>query len=93
MIALATLLTLINQVVGTPYIPVAILPPGPTLGAGFVGIECGDEAGRFFGDRFNTGNEETPWRLRAGNRPNALLIGWNGHHGGDAARWHARIQW
>ncbi|BBX72411.1 hypothetical protein MSHI_03170 [Mycobacterium shinjukuense] len=83
MIALATLLTLINQVAGTPYIPGGDSPAGTDCSglASWVSNAATDRP--VFGDRFNTGNEEAALVARGfqyGTAPNALVIGWNGRH-------------
>ncbi len=83
MIALATLLTLINQVSGTPYIPGGDSPAGTDCSglASWVSNAATDRP--VFGDRFNTGNEEAALAARGfqhGTAANALVIGWNGRH-------------
>ncbi|KZS64259.1 glycoside hydrolase [Mycobacterium ostraviense] len=83
MIAFATLLTLINQVSGTPYIPGGDSPAGTDCSglASWVSNAATDRP--VFGDRFNTGNEEAALAARGfqqGTAPNALVIGWNGGH-------------
>ncbi len=83
MIALATLLTLINQVSGTPYIVGGDSPAGTDCSglASWVSNAATDRP--IFGDRFNTGNEEAALAARGfqhGTAPNALVIGWNGRH-------------
>lgn len=83
MIALATLLTLINQVAGTPYIPGGDSPAGTDCSglASWVSNAATDRP--VFGDRFDTGNEEAALAARGfqqGTAPNALVIGWNGGH-------------
>lgn len=83
MIALATLLTLINQVVGTPYIPGGDSPAGTDCSELASWVSNAATARPVFGDRFNTGNEEAALAARGfqqGTAPNALVIGWNGHH-------------
>jgi hypothetical protein len=83
MFVLATLVTLIQQVSGTPYV---------TGGDSLHGTDCSGLAswvsnaatGRpVFGDRFNTGNEQAALSARGfqdGTAPGALVIGWNGRH-------------
>lgn len=83
MIVLATLLTLINQVSGTPYIVGGDSPAGTDCSglASWVSNAATDRP--VFGDRFNTGNEEAALAARGfqhGTAPNALVIGWNGRH-------------
>lgn len=83
MIALATLLTLINQVSGTPYIVGGDSPAGTDCSglASWVSNAATDRP--IFGDRFNTGNEEAALAARGfqhGTAPNALVIGWDGRH-------------
>ena len=83
MIALATLLTLINQVAGTPYIVGGDTPAGTDCSglASWVANAATDRP--MFGTRFNTGNEEAALLQRGfqyGTAPNALVIGWNGGH-------------
>lgn len=83
MIALATLLTLINQVVGTPYIPGGDSPAGTDCSELASWVSNAATARPVFGDRFNAGNEEAALAARGfqqGTAPNALVIGWNGHH-------------
>ncbi|MCV7079776.1 peptidoglycan endopeptidase [Mycobacterium szulgai] len=83
MIALATLLTLVNQVSGTPYIVGGDSPAGTDCSglASWVANAATDRPA--FGSRFNTGNEEAALLARGfqyGTAPNALVIGWNGGH-------------
>jgi hypothetical protein len=83
MIAVATLLALINQVSGTPYIPGGDSPAGTDCSglASWISNAATDRP--VFGNRFNTGNEEAALRSRGfqyGTAPNALVIGWNGGH-------------
>jgi hypothetical protein len=83
MIALATLLALVNQVSGTPYVPGGDSPAGTDC-SGLVSWVANAAADRpVFGNRFNTGNEEAALAARGfrhGTAPNALVIGWNGGH-------------
>lgn len=83
MIALATLLSLVNQVSGTPYIPGGDSPAGTDC-SGLVSWVANAASDRpVFGSRFNTGNEEAALLQRGfqyGTAPNALVIGWNGGH-------------
>ena len=83
MIAVATLLALINQVSGTPYISGGDSPAGTDCSglASWVSNAATDRP--VFGSRFNTGNEEAALLSRGfqyGTAPNALVIGWNGRH-------------
>lgn len=83
MIALATLLSLINQVSGTPYISGGDSPAGTDC-SGLVSWVANAASDRpIYGSRFNTGNEEAALLQRGfqyGTAPNALVIGWNGGH-------------
>jgi hypothetical protein len=83
MIVLATLMSLINQVSGTPYIRGGDTPAGTDCSglASWVANAATDRP--VFGSRFNTGNEESALLSRGfqyGTAPNALVIGWNGGH-------------
>jgi hypothetical protein len=83
MFALASLLALVNQVSGTPYIPGGDSPAGTDCSglASWVSNAATDRP--VFGDRFHTGNEERALLARGfkyGTAPNALVIGWNGRH-------------
>src|ERR1700751_5269418 len=83
MIALAALMALINQVSGTPYITGGDSPAGTDCSglASWVANAASDRP--VFGNRFNTGNEETALLQRGfqyGAAPGALVIGWNGGH-------------
>jgi hypothetical protein len=83
MIALATLLTLINQVSGTPYVTGGDTPAGTDCSglASWVANAATDRP--VFGSRFNTGDEEAALLQRGfqyGSAPDALVIGWNGGH-------------
>src|SRR5271166_4158619 len=83
MIALAMLLTLINQVSGTPYITGGVTPAGTDCSglASWVANAATDRP--IFGNRFNTGNEEAALLQRGfqyGSAPDALVIGWDGGH-------------
>jgi hypothetical protein len=83
MFVLATLMSLINQVSGTPYIAGGDSPAGTDCSglASWVANAATDRP--VFGNRFNTGNEEAALLARGfqhGTAPNALVIGWNGGH-------------
>lgn len=83
MFAIATLLTLVNQVSGTPYIPGGDSPAGTDC-SGLVSWVTNAATGRpIFGDRFHTGNIEQELLERGfqyGTRPGALVVGWNSSH-------------
>jgi hypothetical protein len=83
MFVLATLMTLIQQVSGTPYVPGGDSPAGTDCSglASWVSNMATDRP--VFGDRFHTGNEESALLARGfqyGTAPGALVIGWNGGH-------------
>ena len=83
MFVIATLMSLIGQVSGTPYIPGGDSPAGTDCSglASWIANAATDRP--VFGDRFNTGNEEGALLARGfqyGTAPNALVIGWNGGH-------------
>ena len=83
MFVLATLMSLINQVSGTPYIVGGDSPAGTDCSglASWVANAAADRP--IFGNRFNTGNEKAALLARGfqyGTAPNALVIGWNGGH-------------
>jgi len=83
MFVLATLMTLLQQASGTPYV---------TGGDSLSGTDCSGLVSwvsnmatdrPVFGDRFNTGNEESALLARGfkfGTAPGALVVGWNGGH-------------
>jgi hypothetical protein len=83
MFAIATLLTLVNQVSGTPYVSGGDSPAGTDC-SGLVSWVTNAATGRsVYGDRFNTGNIEGALRARGfqyGAQPGALVVGWNGGH-------------
>jgi hypothetical protein len=83
MFAIATLLTLVNQVSGTPYISGGDSPRGTDC-SGLVSWVSNAASGRpVYGDRFNTGNIEQALLARGfqyGTHPGALNVGWNGGH-------------
>jgi hypothetical protein len=83
MFVLATLMTLIQQVSGTPYVTGGDSPAGTDCSglASWVSNMATDRP--VFGNRFNTGNEESALLARGfqyGTAPGALVIGWNGGH-------------
>jgi hypothetical protein len=83
MVVLATLMSLINQVSGTPYVVGGDTHAGTDCSglASWVANAATDRP--IFGSRFNTGNEEAALLARGfqyGTAPNALVIGWNGGH-------------
>jgi hypothetical protein len=83
MVVLATLMSLVNQVSGTPYIAGGDSPAGTDCSglASWIANAASDRP--VWGDRFNTGNEEGALLARGfqyGSAPNALVIGWNGGH-------------
>jgi hypothetical protein len=82
-VVLATLMSLINQVSGTPYIVGGDSPTGTDCSglASWVANAATDRP--IYGNRFNTGNEEAALLARGfqhGTAPDALVIGWNGGH-------------
>jgi hypothetical protein len=83
MFVLATLMTLIQQVSGTPYVAGGDSPAGTDCSglASWVSNMATDRP--VFGDRFHTGNEESALLARGfqyGTAPGALVIGWNSGH-------------
>ncbi|WP_083408619.1 NlpC/P60 family protein [Mycolicibacterium rutilum] len=83
MFAIATLLTLVNQVSGTPYVSGGDSPAGTDC-SGLVSWVTNAATGRpVYGDRFNTGNIERELLERGfqyGTQPGALVVGWNSGH-------------
>jgi hypothetical protein len=83
MFVLATLMTLIHQVSGTPYVSGGNSPSGTDcsgLASWVSNVATGRSA---FDGRFDTRNEESALLARGfqyGTAPDALVIGWNGHH-------------
>lgn len=81
--ATATLLTLVNQVSGTPYVTGGDSPAGTDC-SGLASWVSNAATGRpVYGDRFNTGNQESALLARGfryGSEPGALNIGWNSGH-------------
>ncbi|MFV0495371.1 peptidoglycan endopeptidase [Mycobacterium sp.] len=83
MIALASLLALVNQVSGTPYIPGGMTPAGTDCSGLASWVANAASERPVFASRFNTGNEEAALLARGfqyGTAPNAVVIGWNGGH-------------
>ncbi|MCW2663944.1 MAG: hypothetical protein JWP83_5096 [Mycobacterium sp.] len=83
MVVIATLMSLINQVSGTPYVVGGDSPAGTDCSglASWVANAATDRP--IYGTRFNTGDEEAALLARGfqyGTAPNALVIGWNGGH-------------
>lgn len=82
-IATATLMTLVHQVSGTPYVTGGDSPAGTDC-SGLASWVANAATGRpIYGDRFNTGNQESALLARGfryGTAPGALVIGWNGGH-------------
>ncbi|MGB8404482.1 MAG: peptidoglycan endopeptidase [Mycobacterium sp.] len=82
-IATASLIALVNQVSGTPYVTGGDSPHGTDC-SGLASWVANAASGRpVYGNRFNTGNEEAALRARGfvyGTQPGALNIGWNGGH-------------
>ncbi|MDY6997527.1 MAG: peptidoglycan endopeptidase [Actinomycetota bacterium] len=83
MFAIATLLTLVNQVSGTPYVVGGDSPAGTDC-SGLVSWVANAASGRpVYGDRFHTGNIESALLARGfeyGSEPGALVVGWNSGH-------------
>ncbi|MCT7661821.1 C40 family peptidase [Mycobacterium deserti] len=83
MFAIATLLTLVNQVSGTPYVSGGDSPAGTDC-SGLVSWVTNAATGRpVYGDRFHTGNIENALLARGfqhGSQPGTLVVGWNSGH-------------
>ena len=76
-------MTLVNQVSGTPYVSGGDTPRGTDC-SGLASWVANAATGRpVYGDRFNTGNQESALLARGfkyGSEPGALVIGWNSGH-------------
>lgn len=83
MLVLATLLTFVNQVSGTPYVVGGDSQSGTDcsgLASWVSNVATGQPA---YGNRFHTGNQEQALLARGfkyGTAPDAVVIGWNGGH-------------
>jgi hypothetical protein len=82
-VATASLLTLVQQLSGTPYVSGGNSAAGTDC-SGLVSFVSNAASGRpVYSDRFNTGNIEGALKARGfqyGTKPGALNVGWNGGH-------------
>jgi len=83
MLAMATLLTLVGQVSGTPYVLGGDSPAGTDCSGRGSWVSNAATGRPVYGDRFHTGNIESALLARGfqyGSAPDALVVGWNGGH-------------
>ncbi len=83
MFAVASLLALVSQVSGTPYVPGGDTPAGTDCSGLASWVSNAATNRPVFGDRFHTGNQESALLARGfryGTQPGALNIGWNSGH-------------
>ena len=83
MFAVASLLALVSQVSGTPYVSGGDTPAGTDCSGLASWVSNAATNRPIFGDRFHTGNQESALLARGfqyGTQPGALNIGWNSGH-------------
>lgn len=83
MFAVASLLALVSQVSGTPYVVGGDSPAGTDCSGLASWVSNAATNRPVFGDRFHTGNQESALLARGfkyGSQPGALVIGWNSGH-------------